>query len=342
MTLYSQIWALTEKTLRIILIRHSVSTIYSALVLPIVLTVYLGIGQKFTQPNDKYGFGTPANIFSLDNALSKSDGGRNTVVFVNSGHTGGDIERVISSVSNIVKGAGKNATTIQDESDLGYTCRSTIRGTSNCFGAVVFYSSPDEGSDGFWNYTLRADAGLGNSFLTDKGDNDAQIYALPFQRAVDAAIAGLKSGSSFPSTTQQYAYTELTEDERQAEVRRKYQSSFISYLSVSFITGVIGVCYHMPGFIATERERGLSQLIDAMMPTSQGWHRQFARLISHHHAFALTYMPGWIVASIVARVTIWTNTSFGIMIIFFILGGIAMTSMSLLGACFFKRLSSRA
>ncbi|KAK4069218.1 hypothetical protein Trihar35433_5797 [Trichoderma harzianum] len=337
MTLYSQIWALTEKTLRIIILRHTVSTIYSALVLPIVLTVYLGIGQKFTQPNDKFGIASPSDIFSLDNALSKSDGGRNTVVFVNSGHTGGDIGRVIDGVSDIVKGAGKNATIIQDEDDLGYTCRSTIRGTSNCFGAVVFYSSPDEGNDGFWNYTLRADAGLGNSFQTDKGDNDAQIYALPLQHAVDAAIAGLKSGSSFPSTTQQYAYTELTEDERQADVRRKYQKSFINYLSVAYITGMIGVCYHMPGYIAIERERGLSQLIDAMMPTSQGWHRQFARLISHHHAFTMTYMPGWIVASIVARVTIWTNTSFGILIIFFILSGIAMTSMSLLGASFFKK-----
>ncbi|KAL7800168.1 hypothetical protein V8C37DRAFT_364333 [Trichoderma ceciliae] len=337
MALYSQIQALTEKTLRIVITRHFVSTLYSALVLPVILSVYLGIGQKFTQPNDKFGIGSPSDILSLDSALSKSAGGRNTVVFVNSGHAGGDIEHVIGSVSDAVRGVGKNATVIQDESDLGYACRSTIRGTSNCFGAVVFYSSPDEGGHGFWNYTLRADGGLGNSFLTDKDNNDAQIYALPLQRAVDSAIAGLGSGSSFPETTQQYPYTELTEDERQAEVRRKYQSSFINYLSVAFIIGLIGVCYHMPGFIATEREKGISQLIDAMMPTSQGWHRQFARLVSHHNAFTITYMPGWIISSVVTRVTIWTNTSFGIMIIFFILSGIAITSMSLLGASFFKK-----
>ncbi|RFU78546.1 abc transporter [Trichoderma arundinaceum] len=337
MALYSQISALTEKTLKIIITRHTISTVYSALVLPIILSVYLGIGQKFTQPNDKFGIGSPSGIISLDNALSQSAGGRDTVVFVNSGHTGGDIESVVASVSDTVTGAGKNATTIRDEADLGYVCRSTIRGTSNCFGAVVFYSSPDEGRGGYWNYTLRADGGLGNSFQVEKDNNDAQIYALPLQQAVDSAIAGLKSGSSFPETTQQYAYTELTEDERQAKVRRQYQSSFINYLSAAFIIGLIGVCYHMPSFIATERERGLSQLIDAMMPTSQGWHRQFARLISHHHAFTITYMPGWIVASVVTRVTIWTNTSFGIMIIFFILSGIAITSMSLLGASFFKK-----
>ncbi|KAH6605323.1 abc transporter [Trichoderma cornu-damae] len=337
MALYSQIWALTEKTLKIIITRHTVSTVYSALVLPVILSVYLGIGQKFTQPNDKFGIGSPSAIMSLDSALSKSAGGRNTVVFVNSGHTGGDIEHVIGSISDSVKAAGKNATVIEDESELGYVCRCTIRGTSNCFGAVAFYSSPDEGTGGFWNYTLRADGGLGNGFQTDKDTNDAQIYALPLQRAVDSAIAGLKSGSSLPETTQQYPYTELTEDERQAEVRRVYQSSFVNYLSAVFIIGLIGVCYHMPGFIATEREKGISQLIDAMMPASQGWHRQFARLISHHHAFTMTYMPGWIVASVVTRVTVWTNTSFGIMIVFFILSGVAITSMSLLGASFFRK-----
>ncbi|KAM0252803.1 hypothetical protein ACHAQJ_007542 [Trichoderma viride] len=335
MVLYTQIQALTEKTLKIIITRHFVSTFYSALILPIVLSVYLGIGQKFTQPNDKFGIGSPSDILSLYDALSKSAGGRNTVVFVNSGHTGSEIEHVIGDVSDIVKAAGKNATIIEDESDLGYACRSTIRGTSNCFGAVVFYSSPNDG--GYWNYTLRADGGLGNSFRTDEDDNDAQIYALPLQRAVDSAIAALTSSSPFPRTTQQYPYTELTEDERQAEIRKKYQSSFINYLSVAFIMGLIGVCYHMPGFIATEREKGISQLIDAMMPTSQGWHRQFARLISHHNAFTITYMPGWIIASIVTGITIWTNTSFGIMIIFFILSGIAITSMSLLGASFFKK-----
>ncbi|KAM0521839.1 hypothetical protein ACHAPE_002401 [Trichoderma viride] len=337
MVLYTQIRALTEKTLKIIITRHFVSTFYSALILPVVLSIYLGIGQKFTQPNDKFGIGSPSDIISLESALSKSAGGRDTVVFVNSGHTSGNIEHVIGSVSSIVGGASKHAIIIKDESDLGYNCQSTIRGTSNCFGAVVFYASPDEGHGGFWNYTLRADGGLGKSFQTDKDDNDAQIYALPLQRAVDSAIAGLESGSSFPKSTQQYPYTELTEDERQAEVRRKYQNSFIHYLSVAFIMGLIGVCYHMPGFIATEREKGLSQLIDAMMPTNKGWHRQFARLISHHNAFTITYMPGWIVASIVTRVTIWTNTSFGIMIIFFIISGIAITSMSLLGASFFKK-----
>lgn len=336
MDLYRQTRTLSEKTLKILLLRHPVSTIYSALALPIIASVYLGVGQNFNQPNSKYGIGDVGSIRPLNNALAKAGGGRDTVVFVNSGYTGGDIDQVIRSVSKMVTDAGKNATTLSDESDLGYVCRSSIRGASTCFGAVVFHSSPEEGDGGLWNYTLRADGGLGGNFEAEKTNNDAQLYTLPLQRTVDSAIASLNGGSAFPEI-QQYAYTAQTEKEREAEVRRKYQGSFIKYLSVAFILMLIGVCYHMPGFIATERESGLSQLIDAMMPAKKGWHRQFARLISQHLAFTITYTPGWIVASIVCGVTIWKNASYGVLIIFFLLSGIAITSMSLLVASFFNK-----
>ncbi|OAA50468.1 ABC transporter-like protein [Metarhizium rileyi] len=333
MDLYRQTNTLTKKTLKIILTRHTTSTIYSALVLPIIASLYLGLGQKFNNPNDKFGIGTPQDVFSLGDALAKAEGGRNTVAFVNTGHAGGEIDRVIASLAETVTDAGKNATKISNEDDLGYVCRSTIRGTSNCYGAVIIHSSPNEGSGGIWNYTLRADGGLGLYFRNDHDDNDPEVYTLPLQHAVDAAIAG----SSFPPRVQQYPYTQETEDEREVRVLRQYQKTFINYLSVAFVIALIGVCYHMPGLIATERETGISQLVDAMMPATRGWHRQFVRLVSHQNAFIITYLPGWIIASIVCQTLIWKNTSVGIMIIFFVLSGLAITSMSLLGACLWRK-----
>ncbi|ODA81170.1 hypothetical protein RJ55_04134 [Drechmeria coniospora] len=333
MDLYRQINTLAYKTLKIILVRHRVSTIYSALVLPILLSVYLGLGQNFNRPNSEFGIGHPRNVLALADALSQADGGRNTVALVDNGYAAGDVGRVIDTIAKIVAGAGKNATRLASEDELGYVCRSSIMGTSPCFGAVVFHSSPDQGTGGLWNYTLRADGGLGNRFKVGLESNDAEIYAMPLQRAVDAAIAG----SSFPETTSQYPYTALTEDERQAKVRRQYQASFINYLSVSFLIALIGVCYHMPGLIATEREKGLSQLIDAMMPAEKSWHRQLARFISHHNAFILTYTPGWIAAAVICGVMIWKNTSVAILVVFFVLAGVAITSMSLLGASFFRK-----
>lgn len=336
MDLYRQISALRNKTLKIIIQRHFVSTLYSALILPVIASLYLGLGQKFNNADDKYGIGTPQDIDSLADALGRATGGRSTVVLVNSGHTGGAIDTVLGTVADAVTAAGKNATRLGQESDIGYVCKGSIQATTRCFGAVVIHSSPDEGDGGYWNYTLRGDGALGRSFRVDKSNNAAEVYALPLQRAVDAAIVKHESSGSFPTETQQYAYSALTEDERQAKVRREYQKTFINFLSVAFIMALIGVCYHMPGFIATEREIGMSQLIDAMMPVQAKWQCQLARLLSHHNAFIITYLPGWIIAAVVNRILIWTNVSYGIVIPFFILAGVAMTSMSLLGACFFK------
>lgn len=119
MDVYRQTNTLTKKTLKIILTRHSTSTIYSALVLPIIASLYLGLGQKFNNPNDQFGIGTPQNILSLGEALSKAQGGRDTVAFVNTGHAGGEIDRVIGSLSKAVGDAGKNATKISNQDEVG-------------------------------------------------------------------------------------------------------------------------------------------------------------------------------------------------------------------------------
>ncbi|KAI8290225.1 ABC transporter A family member 2 [Colletotrichum sp. SAR 10_98] len=338
--LLRQIGILTIKNYIILISRHTGSTIYTALILPIILTIYLGIGRNLNGPQNDYGIADPRAVRSLQDGLSAADGSRNIVVFVNNGNTGGDIERVISSLSDEVAAAGKNATTIANVDDLSLICQTATRGTTPCYGAVVFHSSPSEGDGGFWNYTLRGDPALGQKFQVSKSDNDAQVYTLPLQRAVDSAIVRLNSteGNSDPlANLQEWGFTDETEDEREASVRRRYQQTFIDYLAVSFVLALIGVSYHLPGHVATEREKGLSQLIDAMMSTRYEWEPQVARMVANFYAFATIYFPGWLVASIIARTMIWKETNIGIIIIFFILGGLALTSQAILGATFFKK-----
>ncbi|KAF9876838.1 ABC transporter [Colletotrichum karsti] len=337
--LVRQIGVLTVKNYIILLARHPTSTIYTALLLPIILTVYLGIGGKLGGPQSDYGIAEPRDVRSLRDGLSVADSSRNTVVFVNNGNAGGDIERVISTLSEDISAAGKNATTVINDDELSIICRSAARGTTSCYGAVMFHSSPNEGEGSIWNYTLRGDPALGGKFRVDE-DNDAQVYILPLQRAVDSAIARLNStdGNSDPlSVQQEWGFTDETEDERQASVRRKYQQSFIDYLAVSFVLALIGVSYHLPGHVATEREKGLSQLIDAMMSIRYEWEPQVARMIATFYSFGTIYFPGWVVASIIARSLIWKETNIGIVLIFFILGGLALTSQAILGATFFKK-----
>jgi len=106
---------------------------------------------------------------------------------------------------------------------------------------------------------------------------------------------------------------------------------------VAFLIGMVGVTYHLTGFIASERELGMSQLIEAMMPNLKRWQPQVARLVSYHLAFDLIYIPGWVIMGLVLGVGVFAQTSMAIVIIYHLLAGLSLTSFSMLGASFFKK-----
>ncbi|KAI1777113.1 P-loop containing nucleoside triphosphate hydrolase protein [Hypoxylon cercidicola] len=341
MAFLRQTWTLTAKNLKIVIIRHPLATFVRALALPILLAAFLTFARNLFVPPAVFGIGDSRPIRSLQDGLAiASQTDRNTVAFVNNGLAGGDIDSVIDTISNTVTEAGKNATRLSDIGELSYACRSSLRGVSSCYGAVVFHSSPSEGEGGVWNYTLRADGSLGSKIDTTRDDNAAQVFTLPLQRAVDAAISSLSDAngqSRLLATPNEYPFTPETEEEREARIRRMYQSSLTNFLAVSFFIVVIGVCYHMTGHMATEREIGMSQLLDAMMPTKYRWQAQVARLLSYHIAFTLVYLPGWVVGSLIIARGVWANTSVAIVLLYFILCGLALASLSILGAAFFNR-----
>ncbi|KAI2468356.1 P-loop containing nucleoside triphosphate hydrolase protein [Annulohypoxylon bovei var. microspora] len=341
MAFLRQTWTLTAKNLKIVVLRHYFATLIRAFVLPILLAAFLTFARNLFVPPAVYGIGDPHAVRSLQDGLAvAASTDRNTVAFVNNGLAGGDIDRVIDTLSDTVTGAGKNASRLSQISELSYACRSSLRGVSSCYGAVVFYSSPQEGEGGIWNYTLRADGSLGSKVDATRDDNSGEVYSLPLQRAVDAAISDLSNTDGtiqLPATTEEYPFTPETQEERAARIRRNYQSSLTNFLAVSFFVVVIGICYHMTGHMATEREIGMSQLLDAMMPTKYRWQAQVARLLSYHIAFTIVYLPGWVIGSVIIARGVWANTSVAIVLIYFILTGLALASLSILGAAFFKR-----
>lgn len=141
-------------------------------------------------PPAEFGIGTPTPVRSIPEALAGVTGGRNKVVFVNNGFAGGDIDRVIAQVAEPVRDNGMFVEILSSDAELTDACRSTLQGTSACVVSAVFFSSPEEGQQGQWNYTIKADMALGGMKIrTDKTDNDAQLYILPFQHAIDWAIA---------------------------------------------------------------------------------------------------------------------------------------------------------
>jgi ABC-type multidrug transport system ATPase subunit len=347
MALLRQTWTLTLKNWLIVLGRHSVATVVRAFVLPIILTAFLSFARNLFVPSARFGISPAHPVRSLASGLGVAAGsGRENVVFVNNGFTGGEIERVIGDLAAAVGDAGMNATVLESEDDVPFICRASLRGVTPCYGAVIFRGSPSEGGGGLWNYTLRADASLGAGRIDAEIDtNDAQVYLLPMQHAVDSAISrqdndGGADGNGMtplPAAMDEYPFTSLTTEERADRVRVIYQDMIMNFLGVTFFVAIIGVGYHMAGFIATERESGMSTLIEAMMATKSRWQPQAARILSYHLSFSVLYLPGWVISALILWSGVFAKTSGAVVLFYFILAGLALSSMAILGAAFFKK-----
>jgi len=232
-------------------------------------------------------------VRSLSNALANANAGHDTVAFVNNGFTGGDISNIINELSETVRAAGFLAPVVSDETELLSVCKSSLRGATRCYAAANFHSSTTQGPGGIWNYTLHADGSLGTKIFVNHDTNDQEIYILPFQHAIDSLIA-TSAGKTLPSSIEEYPFTYEDNAQRAADIVRLYQGTVISILAVAFYLGFVGVTYQLTGHMASERELGMSQLIEAMMPNKQRWTPQLARLVSYHLAFDLMYCPSWI------------------------------------------------
>lgn len=227
-----------------------------------------------------------------------------------------------------------------EEIDLSTTCRSSIRGVSSCFGGAVFYASPSEGLGGIWNYSLRADGGLGVKIDVTTDVNDVEIYPLPLQHAIDFAIANLNTTidqGALPPVVDEFIYTSLTPQQRDDQIRTRYMGGIIQILAVAFFIGIVGVIYQMVGLLASERELGMTQIIEASMPNVRRWEPQFIRLLACHIAFDIMFIPGWIVIGIILGVGVFAKTSMAILIIYNVLTGLSLASFSIFGAAFFHK-----
>lgn len=267
-------------------------------------------------------------------------GGRNIIALVNNGFTGGDINTVINQVADQVKAEGVTVKIMSQQEDLLTTCRSSIRGVSSCYGAAVFYGSPTEGPGGIWNYSLRADGGLGGKIDTTNANNDQEVYALPLQHAIDFAIAGQNTSidqSILPSRVYEYPYTTQTQKERSDQIRVRYMGGIIDILAVAFFIGIVGVIYQSVGLMASERELGMTQIIEASMPNKRRWEPQAVRLLANHIAFDIMFLPGWIAISLILKYGVFAKTSAATLVLFNILTGLSLSSFSIFGAAFFHK-----
>ena len=313
-------------------------------ILPIALCTFFCFATYIVFPPGTFGVGSPRPVKTLGQAFDVArDSGRDKIVLINSsGHTDGDIEQVLDRIASFVTAQNRGIRVIQagHESAIAIECPSNPRGATGCFGAIEMQSSPNEGTGGIWNYTIHTDAVLANSPLTfniDSTTNPEEVYLLPIQRVINTIIVELNSTDVYPlARSMELPFTSKSEDERQAQDRRFHHRAIIHSLGVTFLSAVLWIAYHLTGFIASERESGMSLLLDSMMAVSQPWVAQAARIMAHHLSFSIIYAPAWIVNSFIMHFVVYYNTNFFIVLTFHGLAGLAFASMSVLVASFFK------
>ncbi|KAG9620219.1 putative ABC transporter, partial [Aureobasidium melanogenum] len=333
MGFFAQTWTLTKKNLLIVLGRHWFTTTVRAFLAPIIFFFIISYCKNFFVPPSDFGVGSPSTLRTFEEALRAGTTGRSTVAFVANGQAS-EVTNIIDQLSNTVRASGKTPVTLSSEVELLQTCKSSVRGVSGCFAAVEFHGSPN-GNGGVWKYTIRTDGSLGERIFVNTEDNDAQIYALPLQHAVDALI-GSSEGSSIP-IPQQYPYTDSTPEERERNITRLYMGTLIDILGLAYFIGFVGICYQLTGQMATEREIGMSQLIEAMMPNQRRWQPQAARLLSSHLAFDILYLPGWVISGAIVTRLNYPSSETGILMGYFIIAGLALSSWSIAFASLFRK-----
>ncbi|KAF3942382.1 hypothetical protein ABW19_dt0205534 [Dactylella cylindrospora] len=319
-SLAQQTYILTKKNLRIVGIRHFTATFFRAFFLPVAFSFFLAYAKNLFIPASKFGFGEPQPIRSLADVVDKK------LLFVDN-DLGPVVTDVIDRIAEPVRNVGRaNVSVLHNTDELYLTCRPNLAGQSDCYGAIVFNDYPRGEGEGTWNYTIRADASLLRlATRADNHNNAAQKVIMPMQLAVDNAI---NNSTVIPN---EFLYTSLSEEERQDRIRIRYMGALIDVLAVAFAIAMVGVSYHLTGMFAAEREIGLSQLINSMGG------RQWARLLSHHIAFSLIYLPGWIMISLAFAFAVFQQTNKGIVVLFHLLSGLAWSSLSLLGGAFFRK-----
>jgi ATP-binding cassette subfamily A (ABC1) protein 3 len=259
--------------------------------------------------------------------------------------TGGDVASVIDSLSKQIRDAGKTPKHYNGSLALAQECRTDTKGTSPCYGAIIFYSSPTqrtkESGQGVWNYTIRGQGAVwaGTADITSN-KNGPEVNLLPLQRALEAEIIS-QSDKNAASKTSEKLDVILFTNQPQSVLDDSRTSNYLAYCIYAFgpifAFALLELCYHLTSFVARERELGMSGLIDTMISGGSNIRGRLVRQISTWISFALVYFPSWLTVGLVISLVCFPETSRNLPVGFVIITGFSMTSFSLFGASFFRK-----
>ncbi|KAF5557253.1 ABC transporter [Fusarium napiforme] len=310
---FRQLQALTRKIFLITLVKHWLSTLLRALLIPVLILVLVLQIQNFTGDGSRYGVGEPSPIPSLAETLPPGT----KLVFVQGPNAGSDVGGVITKIKDGLKGSVEVA---DSEADLRKRCPTSLSGVTNCYAAIIFNDSPlSKAGNKTWSYTIRVSSARASTKF-DIATPSKNHYA-PLQLAVENAI------TNSTTTPNNYMFTRITQDEA-AEIRhRNFAATMVGGFGIVCFLSMISSVFHIIGMISTEREAGMAQLIDVMTGGAAS-----ARVLSYLIAFNIIYLPSWIIFGALYAALLVPTSNAGIVILWQILSGLSLTSMSVFAA----------
>ena len=328
---WRQLWALTCKCFLVGALKRPIAFLLLCYAVPLaVLAVLLSIPSFLSGQSQYDDFGSLAQIRDLAGTLSKK------LVIVKAPHLGPDVEQAVRTLTSPLDKTLVQF--IEDESDLPSTCLSDTQGTSDCHAAIVFMDSPEttgtiadsqSGSEHAWQYVIYVDPEkLADDFSTSAQDSLQQNFFLPLQLAINNAITNYSSetplGMPFNQETRAI-YDELQREDNNVLVTQIY--AFALFCSYFFII------YHVTFLITSERESGLSQLIDSMGGSSAVPTRVLSWLL-----FAdIACLPSFVVSGVLYWHIMFPSSSVGLLIGWQVLLGLATNSSTVFASSFFAK-----
>ncbi|KAI1099149.1 hypothetical protein F4804DRAFT_349610 [Jackrogersella minutella] len=319
---WRQTWALTRKNFIITIYRNWFWTILRSLVFPLLLQVVLLEIQHFVKDDNKYGVGDPHPIPNLAESMAASS---KPLVLVQEPGLGSDFQPVLDKITSPLD--SNKLIHLSDPNQIDETCPVDYHGDSPCFAVVIFNDSPLSGHDNAtWNYTIRTDPSLDSEAFNVFETNGAtdQVY-LPLQSAIENAMLNLTVTPNFMS------YTYVTQEQKDDYSRKTFITLSFYLLSFIFYATFIPVCQHLTSMIASERETGMSALIDAMGGGVAG-----PRVLSYILFFYVLYLPLWIIMGVLYWYLLFPGQSVAVTIFWQILTGWATISATAYNTAYFR------
>ncbi|KAG2022539.1 multidrug resistance protein 1 [Coprinopsis cinerea AmutBmut pab1-1] len=298
--------------------KSPILNVFRAFILPIAYGAFLAAAQLFLSELNNYGIGDPVPIHRLANEYD----GSLTLVWADitsgtSNPTPVDIVNRITTSFNDKQLKGIKQ--VDSAAAILEACPQNFNLFSPCFAAVAFHDIPDGGNSPI-NYTIYADSGLSYINVV-KHTSDFEKRVLPLQWAIDQAIIELQTGVEVP-TPLEWPFTQETNEQQETDVRLSYVRAITDLLVLALFITFVGITYQLPGSFAGERANGLTSHMKAMGLMDK------ARIISWHLSISITYLPAWIIISILWRFRIWAETNVGIILLVHVLFGLSLASWS--------------